>query len=690
MGFLVSAFNLFKNIIVAKRKLREGIELTVNYKKIMAKSIATYVAMAFAIIIFIGTVVYSVTYAVKEAWDFLSNKYNTTDINVIYDNLNNMTEEEKLAFQETIAFLDPQKIIKYVDKERTSVPSEIISEKTINEDGNITTENVSVDVSKLSSQYILPWQLVGAMDIITFNANELNNTSVVEASNYAMSQFNWAIDVTRDETNYWKNWEVKTKDDPKLGITVLSDGESTAKEHFKQIKTPLGLAESVNTCFGTYKYDIKRDVVLVNEPYSARQLVKKELTRTERVLDHTKTVTKPDGTEETKKYYRTVSYYTYTYTKTRNTLIEDQMLGPTFTFNPNSFIQFLNSSQYKIDDLPLLKLALEALPSTNNILDMIDRIIEGNYGDLDLSISDGGAIGGINGFGNIPLFHQWDERWGNIPYGDHGTISTSGCGPTSMAMILTGLQANLSGIDLNGDGIADPSEAARYSVANGHRVSEGTSWGFFADIGKKSGLNVRQYSVSQYKQVYEELKKGNPVIASVGPGHFTRAGHFIVLASVLPDGKIKVNDPNKQICSDTPWDFESVIVAEAVQFWAFDNPNRKSSAFVGTAYTGAADEGGGQAADGSMLLGRDLRDKLIAVDKNIIPLGSMVYIEAPPEKRYQTMPDGMVVDMNGYYKAVDTGSAIKGNIIDLYFGTGRGYKELCERWGRENIKVYLK
>lgn len=690
MGFLITVINIIRKIVVAKKKIKNGINIVFNFKKIVIKELIKYAIALFLILMLLGGILYSITSSVKDAWDFLCGKYNSTDISVLHDKIGNMSEEELKAFKDKYPFMDPKKMVKYFDKETESVPYAISGTKTTNEDGNISKEQVSVDVSKLSSQYKLPWQLVGAMDIITFKAMDSNDTSVIDASNAAKSQFQWAQDVTRDETNYWKTWDVVVKDDEKKGSSVVSDGESSAQEHYKTIKTPLGLAESVDTMFGMYKYDIKRDVVLLDEPYSERQLQKKELTRTERVLDHTETKHNDDGTTEEKKHYRTVNYYTYTYKKTRNTLIEDQATGPTFTFNPTNFIRFLNGAKYKIADLKLLKLTLESLPNTNNALDMIDRIINGNYGDIS-DTSQYGAMGNISGSCMIPLFHQWDKAWADIPYGDHGTIRSSACGPTSAAMVLTGLQGNLAGIDTNNDGIASPPECAAYSVAHGYRVQDGTSWGYFADIGKAAGLNVREYEVSQYQQVLEELKQGHPVIASMGPGHFTSEGHFIVLVSVLPDGKIKVNDPNREECSTTPWDFTSIIVPEAKQFWAFDNPNRKSTTFLGTGYTGAADEGGSFGADGTDLLGKDLRDKLIAVDPTIIPLGSMVYIEAPANVRYQTMPDGTVVDANGYYKAVDTGSAIKGNHIDIYFGTGPGYKDICNNsWGTQNIQVYLK
>ena len=676
MSFLLTLVNAIRKIVAAKRKISELAALTKTIKKIIIKAMGKYIAIAFAVLLFFGTIVYSITYAVKDAMDYLSKLYNTTDITVICNNLENMTEEQKLAFQNTIAYLDPQKIIKYVDIQKKSVPYAITSTKTTNEDGNITKEDMSVDVSKLSTQYMLPWQLVGAMDIITLNAMDINNTTVLNASNYATSQFKWADDVTRDETNYWKTWTVETESsDDGDGSETTYDGEDTAQEHFKEIKTPLGLADSVTTMFGVYKYNIKRDVVLVDEPY-VTQLVSEE-SRSE-TYDHS------DGTSET------VTYTTYHYKKTRNTLIEDQATGPTFTFEPTKFLRFLSAAKYTIKDLPLLKLTLESLPSTNNILDMIDRIINGSYGDLDTSSVTSGALGSLSGSSIIPLFHQWEEPWGSKPYGTHGTIATSGCGPTSVAMVLTGLRGDLTGLDLDGDGILDPYEAGVYSSEHGYRLDSGTDWSFFKDIGEKAGLNVRQYDKSDYAKVLEELKSGHTVIASMGPGHFTSAGHFIVLVSVLEDGTIKVNDPNRSENSNVSWDFNSVIVPEALQFFAFDNPNIKTTTFNASAYTGCDAEGGHLGADGTELLGKDLRDKLIAVDKSVIPLGTSVYIEVPESVRYQTMPDGTAVDMNGYYRACDTGNAIIGNKVDIYFGTGQAYVDLSNnKFGRIDVQIYL-
>ncbi|NMA94491.1 MAG: DUF348 domain-containing protein [Clostridiales bacterium] len=66
---------------------------------------------------------------------------------------------------------------------------------------------------------------------------------------------------------------------------------------------------------------------------------------------------------------------------------------------------------------------------------------------------------------------------------------------------------------------------------------------------------------------------------------------------------------------------------------------------------------------------------MIAVDPRVIKLGSTVYVEFP--KPYS--------HLNGNYKATDTGGAIKGNIIDVFFET-RGQ---CRQFGRRTVKVFI-
>jgi hypothetical protein len=55
---------------------------------------------------------------------------------------------------------------------------------------------------------------------------------------------------------------------------------------------------------------------------------------------------------------------------------------------------------------------------------------------------------------------------------------------------------------------------------------------------------------------------------SMGPGHFTKGGHFIVLRGTTEDGRIIVADPNSETRSKQTWDV-SVFLNEGKQLWAF-------------------------------------------------------------------------------------------------------------------------
>lgn len=44
--------------------------------------------------------------------------------------------------------------------------------------------------------------------------------------------------------------------------------------------------------------------------------------------------------------------------------------------------------------------------------------------------------------GKIPLFLQWDERWGYRTYGDN-FLAITGCGPTALSMVYVGLTGEI-------------------------------------------------------------------------------------------------------------------------------------------------------------------------------------------------------------------------------------------------------
>ena len=58
----------------------------------------------------------------------------------------------------------------------------------------------------------------------------------------------------------------------------------------------------------------------------------------------------------------------------------------------------------------------------------------------------------------------------------------------------------------------------------------------------------------------------------------------------------------------------------------------------------------------------------IAVDKTVIPYGTVIYIPAARGQQIR-LPSGQTVRHDGYFYAADTGGAIKRNHIDVFGGT---------------------
>lgn len=159
--------------------------------------------------------------------------------------------------------------------------------------------------------------------------------------------------------------------------------------------------------------------------------------------------------------------------------------------------------------------------------------------------------------GEIPCLFQWDKRWGFYDYGE-SNVGFSGCGPTCLAMVLAAYI---------GDPNLTPGFLSNYAMENGYYESgTGTRWAFMTEVAESCGVTAKQLRPSQ---ILDELSAGHPVIVIVGKGHFTEAGHFILLAGI-EDGKIRVHDPNSLTNSEILWDFE-VFQDEIKAGWGYCN-----------------------------------------------------------------------------------------------------------------------
>ena len=132
---------------------------------------------------------------------------------------------------------------------------------------------------------------------------------------------------------------------------------------------------------------------------------------------------------------------------------------------------------------------------------------------------------------------QDDNEWGSKPYSIIGsrsqTIATSGCGPASMAMVL----------NYYIDNSITPVETAEFALENNHRTrNNGTSWTYFQDMANEYDLEFLQTASSVEALEWMNTQEDPLIVCSMGPGLWTREGHYILLWDVQ-DGIAYINDP---------------------------------------------------------------------------------------------------------------------------------------------------
>lgn len=126
---------------------------------------------------------------------------------------------------------------------------------------------------------------------------------------------------------------------------------------------------------------------------------------------------------------------------------------------------------------------------------------------------------------NVPNYFQ--TNYADVRYGS-GTVATSGCSITCLAMVATYMT----------DHLYSPAELADYFG--------GSAYSNMARLETASdALQLPYKKASNWHESLQALKDGKVVIALMEEASvFTESQHFIVLTGITEAGKIFVNDPN--------------------------------------------------------------------------------------------------------------------------------------------------
>ena len=139
-----------------------------------------------------------------------------------------------------------------------------------------------------------------------------------------------------------------------------------------------------------------------------------------------------------------------------------------------------------------------------------------------------------NGVKEVVYFNQLEEPWASLPYAS-STVANSGCGPTSMAIVIS---------TLTGKNVT-PEMTKSFAEDNGEYVQgQGTSHSFIGNAAAYWGLTCERVGKDRMDDVVQALKEGKMVVEICEAYTITggSSGHFIVLTGVTSDGYITIAD----------------------------------------------------------------------------------------------------------------------------------------------------
>lgn len=151
---------------------------------------------------------------------------------------------------------------------------------------------------------------------------------------------------------------------------------------------------------------------------------------------------------------------------------------------------------------------------------------------------------------SVIYYSQTDPRWAGYLYGGTDPMKTYGCGPTILAMAVSSLtETKLT-----------PPMAAKWSADHGcWSKGNGSFHRLIPEGAHAYGLTAESMSIHTPEAVRTAIESGKFLVFLMGPGDFTKSGHFILAYKVNSDGTVNIADPASRERSSRRWPVKTLL-----------------------------------------------------------------------------------------------------------------------------------
>ena len=146
--------------------------------------------------------------------------------------------------------------------------------------------------------------------------------------------------------------------------------------------------------------------------------------------------------------------------------------------------------------------------------------------------------------GDYIYFNQTDSIWNN----NNLSLRSAGCGPTAVAVCISNLTHKF----------VSPVTVAGWAKKEGYYSSSGSLHSAIPAMASHWNLQCRGLYKNE-KEIERALRSGHMVVGLMGPGYFTKKGHFIVLVAIDDNDQVTVADVGSRQRTQYKYPLKEVI-----------------------------------------------------------------------------------------------------------------------------------